>query len=83
MSATLLNVSELTTNQKGAVAESAIVHAAIKRGIGVYKPVHEGRRYDLILEIGSSLLRVQCKSASKRGDVVAVRCYRVVGVARA
>ncbi|MBA3382304.1 MAG: hypothetical protein H0T97_10665 [Actinobacteria bacterium] len=68
-------MSVLTTDQKGAIAESAIVYVAIKRGIGVYKPVHEGGRYDLILEIGSSLLRVQCKSASKRGDVVAVRCY--------
>jgi hypothetical protein len=27
----------LSTDQKGAIAESAIVHAAIKLGIGVYR----------------------------------------------
>jgi hypothetical protein len=27
----------LTTDQKGAIAESAIVHAAIKLGVGVYR----------------------------------------------
>ena len=55
-------VSELTTDQKGAIAESAIVHAAIKLGIGVYKPLHEGRRYDLISRGRvDKLLRVQCE----------------------
>lgn len=67
-------MSELTTDQKGAIAESAIVHIAIKLGIGVYKPLHEGGRYDLILEVGPRLLRVQCKWAPRDGDVVVVRC---------
>jgi hypothetical protein len=65
----------LTTDQKGAIAESAIVHTAIKLGAGVYRPVMEGGRYDLILEAGSKLLRVQCKWAPRHGDVVVVRCY--------
>jgi hypothetical protein len=34
----------LTTDQKGAIAESAIVHAAIKLGVGVYRPLVEGGR---------------------------------------
>ncbi len=42
----------LTTDQKGAIAESAIVHAAIKAGIDVYRPVREGGRYDLIFDVG-------------------------------
>ena len=65
----------LTTDQKGAVAESAIAHAAIKLGAGVYKPLFEGGRYDLILEVGSTLLRVQCKWACQRDGAVLVRCY--------
>jgi hypothetical protein len=65
----------LTTDQKGAIAESAIVHAAVKLGIGVYRPLVEGGRYDLIFEIGSTLLRVQCKWAPRHGDVVVVRCF--------
>jgi hypothetical protein len=65
----------LTTDQKGAIAESAIVHTAIKLGVGVCRPVMEGGRYDLILETGSKLLRVQCKWAPRHADVVVVRCY--------
>jgi PD-(D/E)XK endonuclease len=51
------------------------VHAAIKLGIDVYRPLTEGGRYDLILDIGPKLLRVQCKWAPLHGDVVVVRCY--------
>ena len=65
----------LTTDQKGAIAESAILHAAIKLGIGVYRPLFDGGRYDFIFDLGTRLLRVQCKWAARRGDVVVVRCY--------
>jgi hypothetical protein len=67
--------AELTTDQKGAIAETASIHAAVKLGIGVYKPVVEGGRYDLIFDLGDELVRVQCKWAPLRGDVIAVRCY--------
>jgi hypothetical protein len=66
----------LTSDQKGAVAETAIIHAAIKLGISVYTPVAEGGRYDMIFELGSRLVRVQCKWAPRHGDVVVLRCYR-------
>jgi hypothetical protein len=65
----------LTTDQKGSVAEFAIAHAAIKLGVDVYRPLTDGGRYDLILGLGSKLLRVQCKWAPLRGDVVVVRCH--------
>jgi hypothetical protein len=65
----------LTTDQKGAIAESAIVHAAVKLGIGVYLPFAEGERYDLILDLGGRLQRVQCKWAPLYRDVVVVRAY--------
>ena len=65
----------MTTDQKGAIAEAAIGHAAIKLGIDVYRSIVEGGRYDLILDIGTRLLRVQCKWARRRDGVVAVRCY--------
>jgi PD-(D/E)XK endonuclease len=66
---------ELTTDQKGAVAETAIVHAAVKLGIGVFKPLTEGERYDLIFNLRPRLLRVQCKWCLRQGEVVLVRCY--------
>jgi hypothetical protein len=64
---------ELTSNQKGAIAEVEITCAAIRAGIDVYKPVAEHGRYDLIFGIEEALLRVQCKWANKVGDVVVLR----------
>jgi prevent-host-death family protein len=49
------------SNAKGAVAELEIELAATKLGVPVLKPVAEHGRYDLGLEIGGRLLRVQCK----------------------
>ena len=64
----------LTTNQKGAIAESAITAEAIRLGVGVFRAVAD-ERYDLVLDIGARLLRVQCKTAALNGDVVVIRCY--------
>ena len=44
----------MTPDQKGSVAETAIIHAAVKLGIGVFKPVTDGYRYDLIFEVLSA-----------------------------
>jgi hypothetical protein len=65
----------LTTDPKGNIAETAIVAAAVKLGIDVYRPVGEGGRYDMIFEQDERLLRVQCKWASRYGDVLIVRSY--------
>ena len=65
----------MTTDQKGAIAETAIAHEATKLGIEVYKPVAEGGRYDCILAVGDKLLRAQVKWAARHEDVVIVRCY--------
>jgi hypothetical protein len=63
----------LTTDQKGSIAETAIAHQAAKLGLCVLKRLNDGARYDLVLDVGR-LLRVQCKWAVQRGDVVQVRC---------
>ena len=65
----------LTTDQKGAIAETAITLAAIKLGIEVYRPIAEGGRFDMIFVVCDRLVRVQCKSAQLYGDIVVVRCY--------
>ena len=64
----------LTTDQKGAVAELAIAHAAAELRVGVFKPLTDGERYDLIFDLRPQLLRVQCKWACRHRDVVIVRC---------
>jgi hypothetical protein len=56
----------LTTNQKGAIAEAAIMKAAFELGYDVYRPAIEGGRYDLIIDLEPRLLRVQCKWAVVR-----------------
>jgi PD-(D/E)XK nuclease superfamily protein len=66
----------LTTNQKGAIAEAAVAYEASRLGVGVWLPISGHEPYDLILDIGSRLLRVQCKWAALRGDVVDVACLR-------
>ena len=64
----------LTTDQKGAIAELAIAHIAAEIGVGVFKPLTDGERYDLIFDVRPRLVRVQCKWAAPAGDVVIVRC---------
>jgi hypothetical protein len=65
----------LTTDQKGNVAETAITAAAVKLGVEVYRPIGEGQRYDLIFDVDSQLLRVQCKWSTRYDDILVVRCY--------
>jgi PD-(D/E)XK endonuclease len=57
---------------KGAIAEAAIAAAAIELGIYILRPLVEGRRYDLLFDVDGRLLRVQCKWAPKRGNVIVV-----------
>ena len=63
----------LTTDQKGAVAELAIARAAAELGIGVWA-AYTVERYDLLFDLRPELVRVQCKWASRDGDVLVVRC---------
>lgn len=56
-----VDVRDWDTNRKGAVAETAVQLAAVRANVGVYKPLDEHSRADLILEVGDSLFRVQVK----------------------
>ncbi len=63
----------LTTNQKSLIAETAVIHECAKLGVPVLRPLDD-QRYDLVLDLGAQMLRVQCKWAAKRGDVIVIRC---------
>ena len=67
-------MADLTTSQKGAVAEAEVAAAAIRMRLLVLRPWAEGGRYDLGVDLGTQLLRVQCKWASQQGDVLTARC---------
>src|ERR1700722_3786745 len=63
----------LTPSQKGAAAEAAITAAVIQLGLTVLRPLCEGRRYDLIVDLEPALLRVQCKLARQASGVLSIR----------
>lgn len=65
-------VKQMGPNQKGAVAEIAIANEAAGLGLGVYWPLVEHGRCDLVLDLGSRLLRTQCKWGRLRDEVVIV-----------
>ena len=52
----------------------AVAQEAIKLGIGVYMPIGD-ERCDLIFDLRPRLVRVQCKWASRRGDVIVLPLY--------
>jgi hypothetical protein len=66
-------VENLTPSQKGAAAEAAIAATAIQLGLTVLRPLCEGRRYDLVIDLEPELLRVQCKLAQRLTGVLAIR----------
>ncbi len=65
-------MKELTPSQKGAAAEAAITAEAILCGLTVLRPLCEGRRYDLVIDLNPALLRVQCKLAQRLDGVLLV-----------
>jgi hypothetical protein len=46
--------------------------AAVELGFVVLRPLCEGRRYDLVLDLDPTLIRVQCKLATYRNGAVVV-----------
>lgn len=64
---------ELTPSQKGAAAEAAITAMTIELGLVVLRPLCEGSRYDLMIDLEPELLRVQCKMARRVSGVLSVR----------
>jgi hypothetical protein len=70
----VISMTDLSATRKGAAAEAAIAAAAIQLGLVVLRPLCEGGRYDLVIDTGERLLRVQCKWASRVGSVLCVRC---------
>jgi hypothetical protein len=63
----------LSTNRKGALAEAKVVAAAMELDVSVSRPLGD-ERYDLIFDLRPQLLRVQCKWATRRRDVIIVPC---------
>jgi hypothetical protein len=67
---TSVRVATPTPSQKGAIAESAFAFHATRLGLGVSRPLAEGERYDLIVDMRPGLVRLQCKWGARQGHVV-------------
>lgn len=55
-------------NNEGTIAELKTAAATLKLDVGVYMPLSERSRADLMLEIGERLLRVQCQWAPRNNQ---------------
>ena len=66
----------MNSNQKGDIAEAEIAACAIREGCIVARPLTDHPPYDLVLEVGRRLMRVQCKWAALRRDVIEIRIAR-------
>jgi prevent-host-death family protein len=66
----------LGPNEKGDIAEAEIALAAIRAGCTVSRPLTDHPPYDLVVEAGGRVLRVQCKWAGLQGGVIQVRLRR-------
>ena len=64
----------LSTKLRGDISEQAAILQALKRGWGVLKPIGDRSPYDLVFDVGGTLVKVQVKSAwfdeSRRNYVV-------------
>ena len=54
----------------GLRSEAAIIEALLKRGYSVSVPRGSNQRYDLIVDVGDRLLRVQCKTGRLRNGAI-------------
>ncbi len=60
----------MNPKRKGETTEAIIISEMMKRGFDVSVPFGENTRYDLVLDKGKELKRVQCKTGRLKGDVV-------------
>ncbi|MEA2171338.1 MAG: hypothetical protein QOF76_4638 [Solirubrobacteraceae bacterium] len=63
----------MNPTQKGAIAEAAVFLETTRLGLPVMRPSVEGLRYDLVIDVGTRLLRVQVKWANWRESYMAIR----------
>src|SRR5271169_7224149 len=56
---------DLTSKQRGELAEMMFMVKAAQKGFATAKPYGDSRRYDFIVDTGRRLWRVQVKSSSK------------------
>ncbi len=67
------------TSSKGNVSESAVLNAFVRAGFFVFVPFGNGAPYDLIVDTGKKMLKVQVKTGRLRGGCVLFPAQRING----
>ncbi len=62
------------TTNVGNLSQAAIVYALMTKGYIVATPVGDGSRYDLIIDDGLTLSKIQCKTGKLEKGAVVFRC---------
>lgn len=62
------NMEELTTQQKGITTEMFVAAYLLKLGYNVSQPFCQDSKYDLIVDTGNNLLRLQVKTARQQNE---------------
>ena len=58
-------MKDFTTNHKGDITEVECILSFLKLGFKVSIPYGEDTKYDLILDVGNKLFKVQCKTSKE------------------
>jgi PD-(D/E)XK endonuclease len=61
--------------KSGNPGEAAVLNALVQRGFGVLLPFGEGHPFDLVVVVEGAFLRVQCKTAWRRGGCLAFNSH--------
>src|SRR5437763_2667892 len=62
----------MDSNRVGTLAEMKIATELVELGFDVLWPAAAHGRYDLAVDLDGRLIRIQCKSAPVRGDLVVI-----------
>jgi hypothetical protein len=67
------------TTERGNMSEAWVLVALIEAGYTVLHPFGDGCKYDLAIDDGVTLKRVQCKTGRLKNGCVAFNAYSVAG----
>ena len=75
----VVRTTKRDTKSKGDVSEARVLSALLEAGYAVSRPFGENQRYDLVMDDGTTLSRVQVKTGRLRNGVVVFNCVSTHG----
>lgn len=67
----------MNNNDKGLITELEVKKNLIEQGYTVSEPINQDSSYDLIIDTGEELKKIQCKSASHKNGKILIRIASV------